>query len=60
MKWIALGLIIIGYIIYFGFSVKIQEPFNFPKNWSFSKIIKEKIFSNNTGITTKHILISNL
>jgi hypothetical protein len=50
-----MGLSIILYIVYFGFAIKLQQPFSFPKlssNWTTSRIFNERVFSNNYGIIT--------
>lgn len=50
MKWILIGAIAILYPIYFGFAMKLNPPFNFPKNVSSSTILKDYVFSNNIGL----------
>ena len=50
MKWIILGTLVIGYPIYFGFSMKLNHPFDFPSDLNSTEIINNYVFSNNRGL----------
>lgn len=39
-----------GYPIYFGFAMKLNPPFNFPRGLNSSTIIKDYVFQNNIGL----------
>ena len=43
-------VILIAYPIYFAFAIKIKKPFDFPPNVNSSTLLKDYIFSNNTGM----------
>lgn len=57
MKWICISTIGIAYLIYFGFAMKLNNPFNIPHNLNSSVIIEDYIFANNKGLA---LLILNI
>lgn len=55
-----LAAAIILYPIYFGFSMKLNPPFNFPANVSQSVIIRDYVFRNNIGLALFVVTIFTL
>lgn len=49
MKLIIFGICIAGFIVYYGFAMKFNNPFDIPKNANSSYILREHVFSNNKG-----------
>jgi hypothetical protein len=57
IKWICLVLVLIGYLVYFGFAMSITKPFQFPLNVSSDVLLKDFVFSNNRGFQFNHRII---
>jgi phage-related holin len=50
MKWLIYALLGIGFLIYYGFAMYYNNPFDFPKNLPSSYYLREYFFSGNKGL----------
>jgi hypothetical protein len=50
LKWFAIAALIITPPVYFSFAMKLNNPFNFPKDTNSTTILNDYIFSNNRGL----------
>ena len=50
IKWILYGLFGVGFLVYYGFAMKYNNPFDYPKNLPSSVYLRDYFFSGNKGL----------